>query len=81
MPDVEVVFDEFLGQKIKQLVVAGRIGKGKIIDGVDQADAEVMSPDAVDEAACEEGIVLGAEPFEECQARVLAGLQGNFRTA
>ena len=51
------------------------------IDGIDQSDAEVMRPDAIDETASEERILGGSHPLEQFFANILARLVGDFRAA
>src|SRR5439155_25914725 len=49
-------------------------GQREVIDGVDDTDAKVVPPDAVDEAAGEEWVVGPAHPLEERDPRILARL-------
>ncbi len=78
MADVVLVLDEVLGQGVEQLGVGRRIGQREIVDRIDDADAEIVAPDAVDEAAGEERIVRRAHPVEQRDARVLALSTLNF---
>ena len=62
--DVVVVGDEVLRQRVEQLRVGGRVGQREVVHGVDDAGAEVVAPDAVGEAAGEEGVFGRAHPLE-----------------
>ena len=64
--------DEVGRQGVEQPGVRGRVGDREAVDRVDQADAEVDGPDAVDEAAGEVGVVGRREPVEEPLAGVAA---------
>ncbi len=59
---------------IEQLVVRRRVGQRKVVHRVDDADAEVVAPDPVREAASEERVVFLAHPVEQDHARIFAGL-------
>src|SRR5205085_11981283 len=51
------------------------VGQREVVDGVDDADAEVVSPDAVDKTAGEEWVVGAPHPREQILPGVLAWLE------
>ena len=61
--EVVAVFDEVFGQGLEELGVGGRVALAEVIDGVDQAAAEEVEPDAVDLHAGEHRAVR--EPIRE----------------
>src|SRR5206468_10471534 len=69
------------GQGVEEGLVGGRVGQREVVDGVDDADAEVMAPDAVDETAREEGVLGTSHPREEGFTGILARLDLDRGTA
>ena len=64
------------GQGVEQPGVGRRVGQREVVDRVDEADAEVVRPDAVDEAAGEERVVRRRAATSASFTRgVLAGRQ------
>jgi len=43
------VLDELIGQVVQQLAIAGGIGQVHVVGRLDDADVEVMRPNAIDE--------------------------------
>ncbi len=62
--------DEIGGENRQKLLIRGRICHGKSVHGIDQPDAEINGPDAIDESAGEIGIVRLHQPFKEGRAWV-----------
>ena len=74
-----LLLDEVVGQGVEQLGVGRRIGQREVVHRVDDADAEVVAPDAIGEAAGEERVVRRAHPVEQRLTRVLAVLRPRSR--
>src|SRR5262249_40233421 len=72
MANVELVVEEVLRQRIKQLRIRRRIAQGEVVHRIDDADPEVMAPDAVDETAGKERVIRLAQPVPQFDAEVLA---------
>src|SRR5262245_44664401 len=54
----------------------GRVVGRQVVGRLDNAAAEVMRPDAVDDRLGAIGIVLAAEPLNDLVARILVGRHG-----
>ena len=68
--------DEVFRQGVEQAGVRWRVREREVVDGLDQPDAEVVGPDAVDEAAGEVRIVRRPHPLPEFLSRVAPVLEG-----
>ena len=60
-------------ERVEKSWVCRRIGRPKVVDRIDDANAEQIPPDSVDGRAVEEGVVVGGEPVDQRRARILAG--------
>ena len=69
------------GQIIEQGFVARRIGEAQIVWRLDDADVEVIGPDAIDERLGEVGIVRLAQPVHQRLAGVFDVRQIDFFAA
>lgn len=58
LADIKLAGDEIPGQGVEQLVVRCGVGEREVIDGMNDAYAKVMTPNAIGKAAGEERIVL-----------------------
>src|SRR5262249_53973852 len=72
---------EFGGQGSEELLIGRWIPQREVIDRVDNADPEVVTPDPIYETLREIGILRGSQPIEETTARILVWLDGDGRPA
>ena len=66
------MIDEAHGERVEQLLIAGRVAAIEVVGGLDDAAAEVVGPDAIDEGAGEVGIVATQQPSDQRLERMLA---------
>ena len=78
---VELVVDEVAGQPVEQFRVRRRVGRVHVLRRIDDADAEVMMPEAVHQIPREVRIVGRAHPLPQRDARVGAVLRHSRRPA
>ena len=79
--DVVLALHEVGGEGGEEFLVGGRVRQREVIDRMDDPGAEVVPPDAVDEAPCEVGVVLFAHPLPQVGSEVFAGYECEFRPA
>src|SRR5262245_49525817 len=74
MLEVELALDELLDERLIQFGIRGRIARAKVINRLDQADAQVMPADAVDHRAGEILVLRIRDPVHQRHTRIVAGL-------
>ena len=65
MPQIELVADEILSQRIQKRRVRGRVRGAKVIDRIHDASAHQVVPDTVNLRAGEKGVLRRGDPVGE----------------
>ena len=71
MPHVETALHEFLGQRVQQRLVRGRIGDSQIVERINETSPEKVAPHPIDEGPGEVRIVRRGHPVDEVMPRVV----------
>src|SRR5262249_11204117 len=75
--EIELVQDKLASNLVEQFGMARRVLIGWLVDGVDDAEAEEVSPEMVDRGTGKVGIVGRGHPVRQGDARV--GVLGELR--
>src|SRR5947208_5150988 len=78
---VKVVLEEAASEVIEQRLVARRIGETQIVGRIDNANIEVVGPDAIDECLGEVPIVGTPQPVHQRLARIVQRRDVYYLTA
>jgi hypothetical protein len=78
LPEVEVVGDEFVGERLEQFRVGSRVRDADIVDGFDNASTDVLCPHEVGHVFGEPRVIFRTDPISEELATVGVFALGRF---